>query len=109
MPTKRPANYAQLAKAARAIATEGHIDPKLLQSGAQPATKLDTLREAFARCDYQKALAIAARFPQLGKERDAILEAHGAYTNPRFAQQLGKDTGVLIHTGIEALRTKYAL
>ncbi|MDQ5902726.1 MAG: hypothetical protein QG672_312, partial [Pseudomonadota bacterium] len=47
-------------------------------------TKLQTLKNAAAAGEWQKAFAIAARFPRLGAHRNAILDAHSAYTNPRF-------------------------
>jgi hypothetical protein len=70
-------------------------------------TKLDTVREAAERGDWQQAIAIAARFPQLGTQRAAILDAHVAFQNPRFAQQIGKDPAALIAAGCAALRGKY--
>jgi hypothetical protein len=73
----------------------------------EPQTKLSAVRAAMAAGDWQRAIALAARFPQLGPQRAAILDAHGAYTNPRFALQLGKDLDALKAAGIAALRAKY--
>ncbi|KUZ70684.1 hypothetical protein WI38_32835 [Burkholderia ubonensis] len=56
---------------------------------------------------WQEAIRVAARFPQLGAERAAILDAHGAYTNPRFFAQLGKDVETLKRAGQRALVLKY--
>lgn len=107
---KRPANYAQLVKQARAIATQGHVPESQLTTTAQaPATKLQEVRMAYAQGNYRKALAIAARFPQLGPIREAVLSAHGAYVSPNFYQQVGKDVEALKQAGIEALRTHYKL
>jgi len=36
-----------------------------------------------------------------------ILDAHGAYTNPRFFAQLGKDVESMKHAGQRALALKY--
>ena len=75
---------------------------------SQPVKKIDTLRQLMQQNDWQKALSLAAKFPRLGKERNAILDAHGAYTNPRFAAQMGKDLDALKLGGINALRARYA-
>jgi len=72
-------------------------------------TKLDTLRDAAARGDWRGAIAIAARFPQLGAHRAAVLDAHTAYTNPRFLAQLGRDPEACISAGRSALIAAYRL
>lgn len=72
-------------------------------------TKLQTLKNAAARNDWQKAIAIAARFPQLGKIRNAVLDAHTAYTNPRFLVQTGKDVEACIEAGKSALILAYSI
>ena len=72
-------------------------------------TKLSAVTAAMNAGDWQRAIALAARFTRLGAQRDAILDAHGAYTNPRFAVQLGKDVEGLKLLGIVALRARYAV
>lgn len=72
-------------------------------------TKLQTLKNAAAVNDWQKAVAIAARFPRLGKYRDAVLDAHTAYTNPRFFAQLGRDIPATVADGRLALIAAYRL
>jgi len=72
-------------------------------------TKLDTLRDAADRGDWRGAIAIAARFPQLGAHRAAVLDAHTAYTNPRFLAQLGRDPAAAIAEGRAALIAKYRI
>lgn len=72
-------------------------------------TKLQTLKNAAANNDWQTAFAIAARFPRLGVQRNAILDAHSAYTNPRFLAQLGKDIAATIAAGKLALVVAYGL
>lgn len=57
--------------------------------------------------DWPRAIALAAKFPRLGAARNAILDAHGAYTNPRFAVQLGKDIEQIKTLGIAALTARY--
>ena len=70
-------------------------------------TKLSQVLKALAANDFKKAISLAAKFPRLGNERNAILDAHMAFTNPRFASQLGKDLEQLKLNGIAALRAKY--
>lgn len=62
-------------------------------------TKSDLIRRALRANDTKKAIAIAARFPRLGARRAAILDAHMAYTNPRFCVALHKDPAELIDAG----------
>jgi hypothetical protein len=66
-------------------------------------TKSSTVREHITANRWQNAIRIVARFPRLGEHRSAILDAHGAYTNPRFFSQLGKDLEALKQNGISAL------
>lgn len=103
-----PKELAALRRRAKAIATQGHVDNLPTTSTPAP-TKLSQVAAHYAAGRYKEALAIAARFPQLGQERDAILEAHGAYANPRFCAQLGKDPVALQNLGILALAQKYGL
>lgn len=72
-------------------------------------TKLDTLKAAAAAGDWQQAIAIAARFPRLGAIRNAVLDAHTAYTNPRFLAQLRRDPEECIAAGRSALIAAYGL
>jgi len=72
-------------------------------------TKLDTLRAAAAAGEWQTAFSIAARFPRLGAHRNAILDAHSAYTNPRFLVQIGRDVNACIEAGKSALIVAYRL
>jgi len=72
-------------------------------------TKLQTLKTAAEAGDWRRAIAIAARFPRLGAHRDAVLDAHSAYTNPRFLAQIGRDAGACIEAGKLALIAAYRL
>ena len=72
-------------------------------------TKLSTVEAAFSAGDFKKAIAIAAKFPRLGEQRNAILDAHTAYTNPRWIAGLGKDVDACIAAGVDALRARYGL
>ena len=72
-------------------------------------TKLQTLKNAAAAGDWQKAFSIAAKFPRLGVHRNAILDAHSAFTNPRFLKQIGRDVDACIEAGKLALIAAYGL
>ena len=70
-------------------------------------TKLSQVKKHFEAGDFKKSIAIAAKFHDLGKERNAILDAHTAYTNPRWIAGLGKSVEASIANGIAALRARY--
>lgn len=70
-------------------------------------TKISVLREHMAAGQWQQAISLASRFPRLGEHRNAILDAQGAYTNPRFLVQLGKDPEQLIAGGRAALLARF--
>jgi len=72
-------------------------------------TKLSQLKTQATAGNWPKAIAIAAKFPDLGKERNAILDAHLALTNPRWMLGLGKDLDSAIANGILALQTRYGI
>ena len=72
-------------------------------------TKLAQIQERMRAGDWQRAVAMAAKLPQLGKQRNAILDAHMAYTNPRFAVQLRRDIDVLKNTGHTALIERFGM
>ena len=72
-------------------------------------TKLSKLKTPAARNDWRAALAIAARFQDLGNESANIKRAHEAAWHPAFARQIGKDPDALIAAGIEALCRRYQI
>ena len=72
-------------------------------------TKLQTLKNAASAGDWKTAFSIAARFPRLGAHRNAILDAHTAYTNPRFLTQIGRDVSACIDAGKSALVAAYGI
>jgi len=72
-------------------------------------TKLSTVKDHMRAGRWQDALRIAARFPRLDRHRAAILDAHGAYANPRFAAQIGKDAKALKLAGRAALLERFGL
>lgn len=73
----------------------------------QMQTKLSQVKQAFESGDFSKAIRIAAKFPDLGAQRNAILDAHLAITNPRWMLGLGKDIEQFIDAGIQALALRY--
>lgn len=70
-------------------------------------TKLSVVREYMVAGQWQEAIRIAARFPRLDHHRDAILDAHGAYTNPRFLVQIGKNLDAVKAAGQAALLARF--
>jgi hypothetical protein len=72
-------------------------------------TKLSKLKAAARKGDWQEALRIASRFPQLGDHAADIKRGHEAHTNSRFYAQVGRDGGTLIAAGIAALKARYGL
>jgi hypothetical protein len=90
-------------------ADAGALAPVLRQAEPprMPPTKLSVLLAAIAAERWPEALRIAARFPDLGAHRAAILDAHQACVNPRWARSLGKDPAALIAAGKAALVARY--
>jgi|TARA_R110000868_G_scaffold58480_1_gene180695 hypothetical protein len=72
-------------------------------------TKLSQIKQEFADGNFNKAIRIAAKFHDLGDQRNAILDANLAITNPRWMLGLGKDLDQAIAAGINALRIRYSL
>ena len=70
-------------------------------------TKLSQVKAAYEAGNFHKAIQLAAKFPDLGKERAAILDAHIAITNPRWTIQLNKNIDATIDAGIKALALRY--
>lgn len=72
-------------------------------------SKLETLRDAAALGDWKTAIAIAARFPQLGAIRNEVLDAHTAFQNPGFMRQIGRNPEAAIAAGRLALIAAYRI
>ena len=70
-------------------------------------TKLSILLRHVSLKEYEKAISLAAKFKRLGKEKDAIILAHGCITRPDFFKQIGYDIDDAIQRGINALINKY--
>lgn len=71
-------------------------------------TKASKLRALMAAEAWPAALAMAAKFPRLGKHRAAILDAHEAIVRPDFMRAIGRTPETLINKGIEALIAAYS-
>ena len=72
-------------------------------------TKLSTLKEYAIAGDWKRAISIAAKFPRLGDIRGDVLNAHMAFTNPRFLVQIGRDVDTCIEAGKLALINHYSI
>lgn len=72
-------------------------------------TKISRLRRHAAAGEWEEAISIASRFPDLGEERGAITRAQSARRNPAFYRQIGRDPDEAFAEGIEALRRRYQL
>jgi hypothetical protein len=72
-------------------------------------TKLSSVKNYMQNGLWQEAIRVAAKFPRLGAQRDAILSAHMAYTNPRFVVQLKKNVEALKADGRNALIARFGL
>lgn len=72
-------------------------------------TKLSRLTTAYRSGDIVGALRIAAKFPQLGAEKEAITRAWAAVKNPAFYREIGRNPEELIEAGRAALACRYGL
>lgn len=79
------------------------------QPAPQPRAVPADLAALMRAGDWRRALALAARFPTLGDERQAILDARTAATSPGFLRQIGKDPEELLEAGRAALLRRYPL
>jgi hypothetical protein len=70
-------------------------------------TKLSQLRRMMAAEDWEGALRMAARFPDLGQHKQAITRAWDSRQSPGLYRQMGKDPAALWEAGIAALRERY--
>lgn len=65
------------------------------------------VRAALAAGNPIRALQIAARFAQLGAQRDRIQKAWAAHQRPEFYRDIGQSPETLIQDGVAALRERY--
>lgn len=72
-------------------------------------TALQKLKQLWAAGEYRKALKLAASWPNLGKDVEAIRQGWAAVSNPSFYEQLGKEPRGLYFSGLLALVNRYHL
>lgn len=72
-------------------------------------SKIHELRTAASEGRWADALAIAAKFPRLGEEKEAITRADAAIKRPDFYRQIRKDPEQIVLEGIAALRRRYQI
>lgn len=70
---------------------------------------IEKIRAAADSGDWQEALRVAAKFPELGDHRDRIQKAWSANRNPDFYRELGRDPADLFADGVAALKERYGL
>jgi len=70
-------------------------------------TKLSRVIAAWRAGDKDKALAIAAKFPQLGDEREAVTRGRQARLRPEFYRELGQDPDALFAAALAAMVRRY--
>ena len=75
----------------------------------EPPRKLDAVLDAMRAGEWPAAIRLAAKFPRLGAEARAIMQAHEALTRPAFQRQLGRCPAQLIEAGKAALIRRYPL
>lgn len=76
---------------------------------AEPVSKTDQIRAAWAAGDKHGALRIAARFWDRGPETQVFKRGWDAHNNPSFYRQLGKDPAALTQAAFDALAVKFGL
>ena len=72
-----------------------------------PPTKLSVLTTHMQSGRWVQAMALAAKFHDLGEHKKRITRAHDAQQNPGFYLQIGKDPDALLLDGIAALKERY--
>lgn len=70
-------------------------------------SKLSKLANAYKSGNYREALRIAARFHELGDQKEAITRAWAAIQNPEFYIELGYNPDELERIGIKAISARY--
>jgi hypothetical protein len=72
-----------------------------------PGEKLARIKALVAAEDWRAAFSLAASFPRLGAQADAIRRAHEAMQRPHFQRQIKRDPEAAIAAGIAALKARY--
>lgn len=76
-------------------------------ANSNPPRKLDFVLKAMRAGDWEKAISLAAKFPNLGCEKRTIMQANEAIKRPDFQRQLGRCPAQLIALGQMALARRY--
>jgi hypothetical protein len=71
--------------------------------------KTDQIRAAWAASDRIGALRIAARFFDRSSDTKTFKRGIGAYNNPDFYRQLGKDPEQLVGAALDVLAKRFNL
>lgn len=74
---------------------------------AKPGEKVAKIRALVANENWCSAFALAASFPRLGAEADAIRGGHEAMCRPDFQRQIGRDPAAQVAAGVAALKRRY--
>jgi hypothetical protein len=78
-----------------------------LREGQAPASKKDQIVRLLKTSEERKALAMAAKFPDLGEHKAAITKGNNAAKNPDFYRQIKQDPDALVAAGVAALKARY--
>jgi hypothetical protein len=70
-------------------------------------TKLSKLKEFMQEGMWGDAILLAAKFGDLGAEKESILKAREGLLRPTFQRQIGRDPNALIDAGVDALTRRY--
>lgn len=74
---------------------------------SEPVKAIDHLRSLMRAGDWARALALAARWADLGEHKEAIVRGHEARVHAAFYRQLGRDPEALVADGQRALEERY--
>jgi hypothetical protein len=76
---------------------------------AELTTALTKLKRLWAAGDWRAALHLAAGWPRLGPEKEAITRGWAAVYNPELYAEMGGDPACLVSAALAALRARYGL
>ena len=71
--------------------------------------KVDKLYKLMEEQEWHKAIKLAAKWPQLGPQKEAIQRAASVLLNPTMYTQMGYDPDQCLAEAIEALLIRYPL
>jgi hypothetical protein len=71
------------------------------------ATTLAVLRKMMLDGQWEAAILLAAKYQDLGDQRDAILKGREAIMRPHFQRQLKRDPAALVEAAKAALKERY--